>query len=126
MEEIKKLSTQVQVLKSGGDPSSYKESRYEEHDDMRSSFASSSHKESDKGRISFNTAPNTVGSQKNQEFSSLMILKKDLESLYRDFIQLMPFDASKDKQQPFIRLEKKMNDSIKKTQDCLDYLEDAN
>lgn len=114
----------MQILKSGGDPSTYKEQKYEENEEMRNSFVASSPKLQEKNRNTFNTAPNTGSVQKNQEFSSLMILKKDLESLYRDYIQLMPIDASKDKQHPFIKLEKKMNDSIKKTQDFLDNLED--
>lgn len=58
------------------------------------------------------------------EGNFLNMLKKDLEILYRDFIPLMPFDKDKKQQIPFIKMEKKMNDCIQKTQDMIDSIED--
>ncbi len=61
-----------------------------------------------------------------KEMGSLEIIKKDLESIYKEFIIIaFSFEPKSEHGIKFIKLEKRLNNAIKKAQDLYDTLEDA-
>lgn len=59
----------------------------------------------------------------NKEPYFLTLLKKEMESVYREYIQILPLEKNTDYLNGFIKIEKKLNDVIRRAQDYIDNLE---
>ena len=66
--------------------------------------------------------------QISQEAKYIKLLKKDLEVLYKEFLKLIPDNVDQNKAlfTSFINYERKLNESVNKAQDLMDYIEDLN
>ena len=75
----------------------------------------------EKVEVSFDKLNKTPHSNKEQNFIAL--LKKEMENVYREYIQILPLEKNNDYLSGFIKIEKKLNDVIRRSQDYIDNLE---
>lgn len=75
----------------------------------------------EKVEITFDRLNKSQQSNKEQHF--IAFLKKDMENVYREYIQILPLEKNNDYLNGFIKIEKKLNDVIRRSQDYIDNLE---
>lgn len=69
---------------------------------------------------------NNSGLKKKQEAKYLGMTKKEIEGVYREMIQgLLPLMQEGEMCKSFVKIEKKLNDAIRRAQDHIDTLEEV-